>query len=297
MSRFGPLVALIPLAACGGHQAPATGQAQAQVNRLEPQEGSAPSPSNGEGARSVPAPTGQETAERHTPAETPAPPRFEDLLVEGYEPAVVSWPAEPRPVEPLVVATHGAGGGPEWQCRAWRSFIGERGVVLCPAGRRMGGAYEGYYYPNHHVLERIVLAALAALKARHGERVDTRDSVYSGYSQGATMGSHMIVDHAETFTRLVLIEGGFSEWNVSRGIMFKKHGGQRVLFACGTRRCQRAAARSAEWLSQAGLRTRVVTDPTAGHTYGGAVGGLVNEAFGWVVQGDNRWGPVTPPPD
>jgi pimeloyl-ACP methyl ester carboxylesterase len=211
------------------------------------------------------------------------------LPVEGFEPALVSVP-EPRGArEPVLVAVHGAGDGPEWECRAWREFLGERGVILCPAGKPLGGNYGGHYHPDHFALEKLVVASVAALESAFGDALADGPMVYAAYSQGATMGALMIVGHADRFSRLILVEGGFSEWNVARGVEFRKGGGQRVLFACGTNHCRKKAERSVEWLQKAGLESRLETDVRAGHTYGGQVGVLLSRTFDWVVSGDDRW--------
>jgi pimeloyl-ACP methyl ester carboxylesterase len=211
------------------------------------------------------------------------------LRVEGFEPALVSVP-EPRGTkEPVLVAVHGAGDGPEWECRAWREFLGERGVILCPAGKPLGGDYGGHFHPDHFALEKLVVASVAALESAFGDALADGPMVYAAYSQGATMGALMIVGHAVRFSRLILVEGGFSEWNVARGLEFRKGGGQRVLFACGTNHCRRKAERSVEWLQKAGLEARLETDVRAGHTYGGPVGVLLSRTFDWVVSGDDRW--------
>ena len=220
--------------------------------------------------------------------ESSSEPVFVELVVPDHEPAMLSLPAGAER-EPLLVAAHGAGDGPRWQCEVWRDIVGARGAILCPAGRRLGGGYEGYYFPDHHQLEKIVLAAVEAAERAYPERIDTASIIYTGYSQGATMGALMVVDHAARFPRLALVEGGFSQWNVQRGREFKRRGGDRVLFACGTRHCATRAERSTEWLEKAGIAADLVDVPRGGHTYGGAVAVGLAEAFAWLVDGDARW--------
>jgi hypothetical protein len=236
-----------------------------------------------------PAAAAHDASPKTAPADA-APPRLAALTVPGFSDALVSFPERPRPVEPLLVAVHGAGDGPEWECTTWRALLGERGVILCPADRPLGKSPEdGFYHPDHHALGALLTASLDALRAAWGDRVDTTHAVYGAYSQGATMGSHVVVDRAAELSRLVLIEGGFDEWNVARGIAFRKGGGTHVLFACGTRHCTERARRSAAWLERAGLAVRVETAPGAGHTYGGGVARKVRDALEWLLTGDDRW--------
>ncbi len=63
--------------------------------------------------------------------------------------------------------------------------------------------------------------------------------LYAGFSQGATMGALMLVDHAQEVKRLVLVEGGFADWNVARARAFRERGGERVLFVSRQERMRR----------------------------------------------------------
>jgi predicted esterase len=192
--------------------------------------------------------------------------------------------------KPLLIATHGAGDTPAWQCQLWQQLIGARGFVLCPAGVPFSRSRNsGYFYRNHHLLEREVLAAVKALRTAYAGRVDTEAAVYTGYSQGATMGALMVVNHAAEFSRLVLIEGGHHEWNVTVAKKYKRGGGQRVLFACGVRYCKRGADKSAGYLDTAGVPARVEYVEGAGHIYDGPVAERVLASFEWLVEGDPRW--------
>jgi pimeloyl-ACP methyl ester carboxylesterase len=229
------------------------------------------------------------------PAPAPAPPSAEpettELAVPGHRPAVLVVPpgAGPRPV---LVAAHGAGDRAEWQCEWWAPLLGRRGFVLCPRGRPMTnapGADTGYYYPDHYALGKEVLAALDALGSEYGERVDTDRATYAGYSQGAIMGALFAAPRGNRFARLVLIEGGYAEWNVPSATRFRRAGGERVLLACGQSYCQRGAERAILWLRRAGVEARLEHAPGAGHTYGGEIGERVASALPWLFDGDSRW--------
>lgn len=218
---------------------------------------------------------------------------FAALRVPGFLPALVWTPPARSGRAPLLVATHGAGGTPEWDCEQWAQRVGRRAFVLCPRGKGIVASGErGYYYPNHHDLDREVLAAVAALRVEAGDRVDTERVVYAGYSQGATMGALMVREHAALFPRLVLVEGGFAEWTLGVARRYRAGGGERVLFVCGTTGCSAKAKRSARWLEQAGVNAALEYAAGAGHTADGAVADRVAARLEWVVEGDVRWGSV-----
>ena len=218
---------------------------------------------------------------------------FFELPVPGYGDAIVSVPADTRTARPVLVAAHGAGDKPMWQCQVWRAIVQDRGFVVCPRGTRMSwgipGQDLGYFFRNHHALEKEVLAVLESFKDRFGDRIAPGPVVYAGYSQGGIMGALMVVKHPEVFQRLILVEGGEAEWDVPTATRFREGGGKRVLLVCGRHACQERARRSTWWLRRGGVGFRSELVPGAGHTYGGAVAERLLETFDWVVEGDDRW--------
>jgi predicted esterase len=211
------------------------------------------------------------------------------LPVPGFDDATVSFaPRAPLPL-PLMVVAHGAGNTPDGMCDTFRAVVGDRAVLLCPAGPRVARGEEGRYYPDHFALEKIVLASVDALVAKYPAAVDAANAVYSGYSQGATMGALMISGHGDRFPRLLLVEGGVEGWTLSRAKQFQAAGGRRALFACGTPHCEKHARAVSDILQKAGVEATVVADVHAGHTYGGTVAEAVHGAFDALVAGDPRF--------
>lgn len=214
------------------------------------------------------------------------------LLVPGFGAALVSIPPSGRP-RPLLVATHGAGGRPDWYCSFWREVVAGRAFVLCPRGRPLNPHVSpeemGYFYDGHFELEREVNASIAALEAEFAGQVDTRAITYVGFSQGATMGAHVIARAPDRFPRALLVEGGEAEWDIPTAAHYRAGGGARVLFACGREKCATTAQRSARWLERAGVPARALHIAGAGHTPGGRVGAAVAASLDWLVEGDERW--------
>lgn len=215
-----------------------------------------------------------------------------ELTVPGFGPAVVVPAHTHTGPRPVLVAAHGAGDGPEAQCETWRRVVRGRAFILCPRGVRLTSDLRvpsGYFYRNHLELEREVLAAVDALARAFSGRADTERCVYTGYSQGATMGALMIVAHASRFPRLVLIEGGGHDWSRARVRAFVRKGGDRVLFACGVAGCNGAAQKAARLFQLEQVPARAEYVAGAGHVYDGEVLARVDAAFGWLLEGDERW--------
>jgi hypothetical protein len=208
----------------------------------------------------------------HSPMNAGATGTLRLLAVSGFGAAVVAVPRASRAV-PLLVATHGAGGDPRWECERWARVARERWFIACPRGVALRRGEEGsYYYPDHPTLEREVLAVAGAARATYGSLIAAADGVYLGYSQGATMGALMVVDHGVEFPHLVLIEGGSGDWTLKRAERFRQSGGRSVFIVCGTAPCSERASASTRTLERAGLDAVFRYAEGTGHTELGAVG-------------------------
>jgi len=205
-------------------------------------------------------------------APEPVPPAEARLLpVPGFGDAVLVSTLG-GPALPLLLAAHGAGDGPEWQCEHWGKVFATRFVVLCPRGLSLGKGDSGYYFKDHFALEREVLAVVAAARSALGDALLAEGGTYIAYSQGATMGALMLVEHGASFPHLVLIEGGSGEWTLGRAKRFHATGGKSVAIVCGTSACAKRAKKSASVLEKAGLRARAEFVEGGGHAYWGSVG-------------------------
>ena len=216
-------------------------------------------------------------------------------LSEG-NPAVVFVPPPSSKPRPLIVVTHGAGGRATTHCQLWRVIVEDQAFLLCPRGHRMYDSepeeVAGYFYDGHPALGKEITRAIVALRERFGDRVDFDNPIFTGYSQGAGMGSMILPDHPAGFARAVLVEGGFGqfqEWNVATAKRFRRQGATRVLLACGRKVCLDMAETTAGYMRRGGLETKVIYVAGAGHNYGGPLFEEVRAAFRWVVEGDPRW--------
>jgi predicted esterase len=267
----------------------ACAQRQLRASAHEP-EFSDPSPSDAAPIpESPPVSQPEATDTSDAPVHGDAIGQLRALPVPGFLPAVLFVPAAPGP-QPLVVANHGAGGAPEYECEYWRRLTASRAVLLCLRGTAIDSRGVGsFYYKNHIELGRELQAALSALRRELGESVQQSGAVYAGFSQGAIMGAPMIVAHAARFNRLALIEGGYEYWSASSARAFARNGGRRVLFVCGTRWCADKAALPADWLGKAGVAVRIEYAAGAGHTPAGEVMSQLAAALPWLLEGDEAW--------
>lgn len=219
-----------------------------------------------------------------------APSSLQSLDVPDFSPSLVHLPGGFAKL-PVLVVTHGAGGTARTHCELWARIVENRALLLCVRGRARGpNPEDGEYYPDHLALERETFAALSALRARFSQRIAEGPVWYAGFSQGATMGALMLVEHAAEVTRLVLVEGGFAEWSVARARAFRERGGERVLFVCGRKECATSARNSAYWFKLAGVPAKVAYVEGAGHNHDARVEARIVLLLPWLTAGDVRWG-------
>jgi hypothetical protein len=86
----------------------------------------------------------------------------------------------------------------------------------------------------------------------------------------------------------VLIEGG-GAWTAKTATQFREAGGRRILFVCGTPGCRRSGARAAERLTDAGVDTKLVWVPSAGHDYPPQMAAQIAPLLPWLVGDDPAW--------
>jgi hypothetical protein len=208
------------------------------------------------------------------------------LAVPGFEPALLFTPAGDSR-RPLVVAAHGAGGGPEWECEYWRRLTRARAFILCLSGTPLGSGYSGYFFRDHLALNRELIAAEQAARAAEPLMLPG-SGIYAGFSQGATMGTAIIALHADAFPYAVFIEG-FMSWNVPGVRKFVRAGGRRVLLACGSKECAAVGKTSLRWFQAAGADARLEHAPGAGHTPAGPVMAKIESALPWLLDDDPNW--------
>lgn len=228
------------------------------------------------------------------------PPLFPEtytLQVPEYGPSIVLVPRQLSSPKALVIAAHGAGGRPELQCERWRPVIRQRAFVLCIRGYALGLSDSShppqqFFYPNHNSLGKELDKALSALILVFGKKLDMRDPVFIGFSQGAVMGAMILPGHSAHIARAVLNEGGggeYSEWSIPVAQRFYERGGRRVLFACGRPSCNDYAQTTARYLQKAGLLTRVIHVKGAGHDESAILNKGLASAFEWLVEDDPRF--------
>jgi predicted esterase len=227
------------------------------------------------------------TLPQSTPAEG-----WHELPLEGFEPALVYY----VPQGPKLVVTHGAGGHAEWHCEHYRRIFEGRVSLLCARGKKRyyNDPAQGYYYPDHRALSAEVLELVATFETRFEPRSAGERYVYTGYSQGATMGALAFASEGGVFSHLLLVEGGYADFSRALARRFQSSGGSGVLFVCGTKACHDRARAAVGELHALGIRATLEWARGAGHRPDGPVTDAFLRGLPKIFETEPGWSRLTP---
>jgi pimeloyl-ACP methyl ester carboxylesterase len=218
-----------------------------------------------------------------------------ELPLDGHLSASVSVPLGATEPRPIVVALHGMGDRPEWQCGTWRGITAAYPFVLCPRGVPLDRRGTVFTYGDLTATTRELRAALAALKNRFGSHVASGSIVLTGYSLGAMRAALIARAEPAFFERLVLVEGGHETWSSSLAAIFQRGGGKRLAFVCAQSRCKQSALVKTRLSERAGVEAQLIDAGELGHVFDGRVAAAVKQHWPWVVANDPRFGSTTAP--
>ena len=207
-----------------------------------------------------------------------------ELEVPGFGSAVVAPPQGTRAPRPVVVALHGYGDRPDWQCGAWTGVTEARVFVVCPRGIELPSPPGNFAFGSLLDTEREVFAVLRALEARFTGYVSPERALV-GFSLGASRAAQLAARNPKEFPRIALVEGGATEWSSRASRSFRDGGGERVLLVCSQAGCEgllRAQGRLSEGPS---TQVRVEYLGPLGHTLGPKATAKLKDPWRWLAEG------------
>ena len=120
-------------------------------------------------------------------------------------------------------------------------------------------------------------AALGATKASFGDHVAKGSVILAGSGEAAEQATLLAREEPSFFRRLILIDG-HRLWSSSMAAIFKKGGGERVLFVCESDACRRSEAQLLTVSRSVGLDTALEERP-----------GWLERRRGFITAGDARF--------
>lgn len=206
------------------------------------------------------------------------------LEVPGFRAAEVALPRGAVTPRRVIVALHGYGDRPDWQCGAWTGISEAKMFVLCPTGVPLPKQVGNFGYKSASETRAEVDAALAALTRRYGPYLSKDPVTLVGFSLGAQRAAHLAADDPARFPRVALVEGGTRAWSQAFARKFREGGGERILFVCMQLGCRNLVARLANFTEAGPVLARGAYLGNFGHHMSPEVTRGIKEHFGWLVE-------------
>lgn len=191
------------------------------------------------------------------------------IALPGLPPAYFFEPTGPgrKSLKPVIVYLHGRGGRPDHDCRRWARVARSLGWLVCPSGPSPYGAGRAWdnNWPTAH---RATMAAIRALRAEYGRRVQLWGNTLIGFSEGAYAAMNVGVREPRTFNRWLILAANSTYWGGPglEALGSARDRVRRVYLITGERDEVVDGTREVEsWLRKAGVTTRVSTPNDMGH--------------------------------
>ena len=170
-------------------------------------------------------------------------------------------------LRPVLVYLHGRGGHPEADCRRWAPLARRYGWVVCPSGPVPygdGRAWDNNWPSAHHA----TMAAINALRAKYGRRVQLWGNTLIGFSEGAYAAMNVGVREPKTFNRWLILAASSKYWGGPglEALGSARNRVRRVVLITGEHDGVIESTHQVEaWLKKAGVPTKVITPNNMGH--------------------------------
>jgi predicted esterase len=205
---------------------------------------------------------------RSAPAR-PDPNEPQKLPLGGGAPDAYFVPARVRGLRPVFVFLHGRGGRPVEDCRKWANIVTPHGWLVCPQGPEDRGGGTRGWNNNAVVGQRIAEAAVQALRAKYGGRVQLRSNVLIGFSEGAFVAMQVGLNDPVRWNRWLILAANDQYWfgaDTAEKLRAAKRHLRRVYLLTGEAdEVAPNTKRVADMLKAAKIPVRVQIEPGMGH--------------------------------
>ncbi len=117
-----------------------------------------------------------------------------------------------RGLRPVLMYLHGRGGNPLEDCRKWARVGTQFGWVVCPQGPEDRGDGTRSWNNSVPAGKEIMDATLHALREKYRGRVQTRNNVLIGFSEGAFIAMQVGVHDPKTWSRWLILAANDQYW-------------------------------------------------------------------------------------
>ena len=137
---------------------------------------------------------------------------------------------------PVLMYLHGRGGRPAEDCRKWARVATQFGWVVCPSGPGDNGAGGRTWANGAADAQRIIDATLEALRAKYKGRVQRRNNVLIGFSEGAFVAMQVGLKDQRTWSKWLILGASDQYWaggEVTQALDRAKRKVQRIYLLTG----------------------------------------------------------------
>jgi predicted esterase len=189
------------------------------------------------------------------------------LEVPGYPDAYYYRPRN-RGLRPVLMYLHGRGGNPGEDCRKWAKVGTQFGWVVCPQGPEDRGGGARSWLNSAQSGKEIMDATLHALREQFGHRVQTRQNVLIGFSEGAFVAMQVGLRDPKTWSRWLILAANDQYWFGDTEAILKEDRrkfGRIYLLTGENDEVAENTEKVGEMLKKAKIPTRVKIVPGLGH--------------------------------
>ncbi len=126
-------------------------------------------------------------------------------------PDVYYYRPQGKGLQPILMYLHGRGGHPAEDCRKWARVGTQFGWVVCPSGPADNGN-GGRMWGGAGDAQRVIDAAVTALREKYKGRVQLRDNVLIGFSEGAFVAMNVGLKDQKRWTRWLILGASDQYW-------------------------------------------------------------------------------------
>lgn len=183
-----------------------------------------------------------------------------------------------------VVILHPFGGTAEWIVQRWKGAAKKMGVIVV-APRAVIPQDSGFRWQDVELADTIVMKALEAAKSKH--KIDEKQIVISGFSEGASMTYALALRHGDTFCGAIPIAGRLSD-PIAGWDDVKKRKLPRFVIMVGDKDQEDTVKNNREAekkLEEAGAKAKLKVFPGVGHAFPEETDKELSEAVSSVIGG------------
>lgn len=189
------------------------------------------------------------------------------LDVPGMAPAYYYKPVG-KGTRPVLMYLHGRGANPHDDCRKWARVGTAFGWVVCPQGGEDRGGGSRAWANSVDSGQRITDAVVAALRAKYKTRVQTRNNILIGFSEGAFIAQQLGIKEPQKWSRWLILAASDRYWfgDSQKVLEDSRRKIRRVFLLTGEHDgVVENTQRAGEMLRSARVNTRVRIVPGMGH--------------------------------